>query len=80
MSQPSSMNCAQCVERLADFVDRELTREDLELVEAHLNRCVACAREFRFEGEVVECLKAKLRRVQAPESLLARIRAMLDSA
>ena len=77
MTRPS-LNCTDCVDRLADFVDRELTAEDLEQVEAHLNRCVACAREFRFEGEVVECLKAKLRRVQAPEALLERIRAKLD--
>ena len=77
MNQPTSMNCTQCVERLADFVDRELTAEDVALVEAHLDRCAACAREFRFEGEVVECLKAKLRRVQAPESLMERIRKLI---
>ena len=78
MTRPS-LNCTDCVDRLADFVDRELTTEDLAQVEAHLNRCVACAREFRFEGEVVECLKTKLRRVKAPPGLLERIRTALDA-
>ena len=78
MTRPS-LNCSDCVDRLAEFVDRELTAEDLDLVEAHLNRCVSCAREFRFEGEVVECIKAKLRRVQAPPDLVDRIRKALDS-
>ena len=77
MTKPTAMNCSQCIDRLADFVDRELTAEDVMRVEAHLDHCAACAREFRFEGAVVECIKAKLRRVRAPESLMERIRKLI---
>jgi len=79
MTKPTSLSCNQCVERLGDFVDRELTAEELALVEAHLDRCLDCAREFRFEGTVVECIKDKLRHVNAPDSLLEKIRGMLGS-
>ena len=80
MNKPTPLNCTQCVDRLADFVDRELTQAEVAQVEAHLDRCVDCSQEFRFEGAVLESLKATLRRVRAPESLRERIRAMLGSA
>jgi len=79
MNTPTPMNCSQCVERLGDFLDRELSGEEVALVESHLERCGDCAREFRFEGAVVDGLKATLRRVKAPPSLMERIRALLGS-
>jgi anti-sigma factor (TIGR02949 family) len=79
MNEPTHLNCRQCVERLDDFVDRELTEEDMVLVEQHLAACVGCAREFRFEGAVIESIKVTLRRVQAPASLIDRIRKNLGS-
>jgi len=48
-------------------------------VEHHLEECFGCSREFRFEGAVLESIKVTLRRVQAPPSLLDRIRESLDS-
>lgn len=72
------LNCRQCVDRLADFVDRELSADEVRQVEAHLEACATCAREFRFESAMVASLKTTLRRVQAPASLLERIRALLS--
>lgn len=77
MNAPTPMSCKQCVERLGDFLDRELTSEEVALVNSHLDHCADCAREFRFEGAVVESLKATLRRVKAPPTLLERIRRLI---
>jgi len=79
MTRPTSLNCQQCFDRLGDFLDRELTEEEAALVAMHLDHCVVCAREFHFEGAVVDSLKAKLRRVQAPATLMDRIRGLLGS-
>ena len=78
MTNRAHLNCKDCVDRLADFVDRELSAEEIAAVEQHLDQCFGCSREFRFEGAVLESIKVTLRRVQAPPSLLDRIRKNLE--
>jgi anti-sigma factor (TIGR02949 family) len=80
MTKPGHLTCTECVNRLGDFVDRELTAEEIAAVELHLEECFGCSREFRFEGAVLESIKVTLRRVQAPPSLIDRIRKRLDSS
>ena len=77
MTRPTHLSCRDCVDRLGDFVDRELSTEELAAVERHLEECFGCAREFRFEGAVLESIKVTLRRVKAPSSLLERIQERL---
>ena len=79
MSKPTHLNCKDCVDRLGDFIDRELSAEELAAVERHLEECFGCAGEFRFEGAVLESIKVTLRRVQAPASLMDRIRQNLET-
>jgi anti-sigma factor (TIGR02949 family) len=79
MTRPTHLNCKDCVDRLGDFVDRELSAEEIAAVQQHLEECFGCSREFRFEGAVLDSIKATLRRVQAPASLLEKIRRSLDS-
>ena len=79
MNKPTHLSCKDCVDRLGDFVDRELTAEEITAVEQHLEECFGCSREFRFEGAVLESIKVTLRRVKAPASLLEKIRRSLDS-
>lgn len=79
MTRPDPLTCAEAFRRLDDFLDRELGPEERARVERHLESCVACAREFRFEAALLEELRAKLSRVRVPEGLVARIRARLDA-
>jgi hypothetical protein len=65
--------------RLDDFVDRTLSPADLELVEEHLLECVKCAGKFRFEASLIEALRDRLSRIEAPEGLLRTIRQRLDA-
>lgn len=74
------ISCSETLLRLDDFVDRELSPDDLELVEEHLLECVKCAEKFRFETSLVRSLRDRLARIAVPETLLHRIRERLADA
>ena len=64
--------------RLDDYLDRELSTEETVLVREHLEICAGCAREFNFEASVLEGVREKLRQIELPASLQARILSVLD--
>lgn len=66
--------CLETVERLADYLDRELSAAETVEVERHLNTCERCLQRFQFEAAVLDELRAKLRRVPVPETLAERLR------
>lgn len=63
-----------------DYLDRELTPVEIELVEQHLETCVVCAREYEFEATLVAELKGRLGRIAVPQSVLTSVQATLDEA
>ena len=65
--------CEQVVERINDYLDRELSGVEMTLVRAHLDTCAQCTSEYDFEGTVLAELKAKLRRIDLPPSVLDKI-------
>jgi mycothiol system anti-sigma-R factor len=73
MHSPNRLTCEEVFVRLDDFLDRELTQEEMRLVQEHLETCAACASEHRFERQVVESVRAKLQRIELPEALRQRI-------
>ena len=78
MTMPDRYTCEQVFQRLNDYLDHELTHREIELVEEHLATCAACASEYRFEGQLLESLRAKLTNPTLPPDLAARIRAALN--
>ncbi len=66
-------SCAETFRRLDDYLDRELSPAELTAVEAHLEICAICAAEFELEREVLEDIRAKLRRIRLPDGLRERI-------
>ncbi len=75
----TAISCSETFRRLDDYLDRELSAAELKAVEDHLEVCAVCAAEFGIERTVLEEIRAKLRRLRAPEGLLARISARLRS-
>ena len=71
--------CVQALERLDDYIDRELSRDEVALVEAHLGTCADCAAKFRFEGAVVTAIRGKLAHLEVPVDLAERILAQLPA-
>ncbi len=78
MTAPHLFTCEEVFRRLDDYLDRELSAAEMELVAAHLDTCAVCAQEYRFEGRVLEMIRDKLGKIQAPDRLLQRVRQLLD--
>ena len=73
MSSPTRYTCEETFRRLDDYVDRELSQEEVRRVEEHLKHCVECAGEYRFEESVISNVREKLKRIEVPPSLAAKI-------
>lgn len=56
-----------------EYLDRELAPQEVERVRVHLETCVACASEYRFEDTLLRDVRSKLRRVAMPADLRTRI-------
>jgi anti-sigma factor (TIGR02949 family) len=76
----NAFDCAETFRRLADYLDKELTAEEIRLVEAHLEQCEMCASEYRFEGSLLRDLKEKARAGAAPPELRASVEKLLQQA
>jgi anti-sigma factor RsiW len=50
----ANLDCREVVARLGDFVDRELSSSEHNAMEAHLDRCPACAAFAASYQHVVE--------------------------
>lgn len=70
--------CEQVFHLLDDYVDRELAPDEITRVEEHLATCVQCARESRFEHNLLEGLKSKIRQIEVPRSAVERVEAILE--
>lgn len=81
MNRPlNHFSCEETFRRLDDYVDRQLSPEDIRAIEDHLRLCDMCMREFVFEAGVLRGVREKLRRLAAPPDLLARISARISRA
>lgn len=78
MTHLSRYTCEEAFRRLDDYLDRELSPEEMTLVHEHLEICAGCAREFNFEASVLNGVREKLRQIELPPSLQARILGALD--
>lgn len=73
-------SCEEVFRRMEDYLDRELGAAEVEQVRAHLETCVACASEYRFEDALLHDVKSKLRRVVLPADLRSRLEQRLATA
>jgi anti-sigma factor (TIGR02949 family) len=80
MTHLNRYTCEEAFRRLDDYLDRELSAEEMTLVHEHLDVCAGCAREFNFEASVLRGVREKLRQIDLPDSLQARILAALGKA
>jgi anti-sigma factor (TIGR02949 family) len=69
----SRFTCEEAFRRLDDYLDRELSARETALVREHLDICEGCAREFDFEAGVLSGVRAKLRHIEVPADLRARV-------
>ena len=72
-----SFGCKEAFERLDDYLDRELSAEEVAEVREHLEVCQVCASEFEFEAAVLSEIRRKLEHIDVPLELRVRVAAAL---
>jgi anti-sigma factor (TIGR02949 family) len=80
MSHIDRYTCEEAFLRLDDYLDRELSADQMEGVRQHLETCAICASEYDFEQTVIDDVRGKLRRIRAPRDLMSRISSLIASA
>jgi anti-sigma factor (TIGR02949 family) len=80
MDRLDRYSCDEALRRLEDFLDHELTANEMHRVQAHLDTCAPCTSQFRYEASLLAGIRERLRRTTLPPDLLSRIARMLDEA
>lgn len=73
------MNCKECLDRLEELVDKELSPLEASEVQIHLENCPPCTERFEFETDMKRLVRVCCGQEQAPASLRARLREILSS-
>jgi mycothiol system anti-sigma-R factor len=77
------MDCADCLERLYSYLDRELAPAELTEVRAHLDDCGGCEDNFvleeRFLARVRDCCQEDVAPVELRTRIVARLRMENDA-
>lgn len=75
----AGLTCRQVLERLSDYVDRELTGESRAVVEAHLRGCEECLRFGGAIGSMVAAIRGGLV-AELPQGASQRLAAYLAAS
>ena len=80
MSEQTPCSCAEAFDHLQSYLDRDLSQEDIVSLEAHLATCEGCAGAYRFEEDMLKCVRAKVQATKLPDGLASRILNAIDVA
>ncbi len=72
------MTCEEAVQKLYEYLDKELDQESVEKLNRHLEICRSCCDHFEFEKKVRSLIQEKCTDEKAPAFLKDRIRGILD--
>ncbi|HEU5374323.1 MAG TPA: zf-HC2 domain-containing protein [Ktedonobacteraceae bacterium] len=67
------MNCMETAARLHLYIDRELSAEEVAIVQQHLKDCPSCECRFHFDMHLKRLLHERCTIEKAPEHLRASI-------
>lgn len=76
----SLLTCRETLARLDDYLDRELSPREMQMVARHLRICRHCSQIFGFETDLLSDIREKVARVETPpdfDELKAKILAAL---
>ena len=72
------LTCQEAVARLDDYLDRELSEEEMRRVRHHLETCAGCTGHFQQEEDLLHQVREKMQRIAVPADLMARIQKRLE--
>jgi len=67
------MNCMETVARLHLYIDRELSDEEVAIVQQHLKDCPSCECRFHFDMGLKRLMHEKCTMEKAPDNLRATV-------
>jgi anti-sigma factor RsiW len=76
VEQQGGMECPDCMDLLADYVDGSLPKDQAELLEWHLEGCGPCVAFVRTYKGTVDAAR-RLRETTLPPELKEKLRAFL---
>ena len=71
------MSCEEAIRQFFAYLDRSLSGEPLEALEAHLQDCLDCCDRLQFSRRLDGALKARLAVGGIPEGVEDRVRERL---
>ena len=66
--------CEQVAALLYQYIDRELSDDEYEQVQRHLDECPPCKHVFKLEENMLTVIGERCRKVCAPDTLINRVR------
>jgi len=80
MNQIDRYTCEQVFQRLDNYIDRELSDDEMKLVQEHIEICAWCAKTYSFEVKVLNSMRDRLQKFRVPSDLLSKVSLALDAA
>lgn len=72
-------DCEDCVRRLEELVDKELSGPEVEEIHIHLDACGDCTRRFEFQEGLKRLVKVSCTEERAPAALRERLRQQFNA-
>ena len=73
----SSSNCDEAMERLYEYLDKELDNATAEGIRNHLDDCGGCHNSFEFERKLKKVVRERLSE-EVPDRFLIELRKAID--
>lgn len=74
------MTCEEAVQKLYEYLDKELDKATVEQLDTHLEICQSCCDHFEFEKKVRSIIREKCSDEKAPDFLKSKIRDILKKS
>ncbi|TMD51162.1 MAG: hypothetical protein E6I85_13700 [Chloroflexi bacterium] len=72
-------DCEDCIRRLDQLVDKELSPPEVEEIHVHLDECGDCTKRYRFQEGLKRLVKVSYQEQKAPDALRERLRQQLGA-
>ena len=69
--------CSEATQQFFAYLDRVLSGESLEALEAHLEECLACCDQLQFTRKLDAFVKERARHTSTPPGLEERLKSAL---
>lgn len=73
----NQLTCEQAMQQFFVYLDRALSGEPLEALEAHLEACLHCCERLEFSRHLDRFIKSRLPEATMPADLEAKVRRVL---